>query len=364
MKIGPSTPPFVEPESGRNRLTPKGEPVYDLEERPDKGTIPDWSFMQNSQYVDSQTARQLILDELFDLSLYRKLRRISHSDLHPTLDELIKVESGHFAFWQDLFEIKITSLDPVRRLKLAIIVLICRLFGTPAIDLILEAIEVHGIRKYLSLWRDNKGNRVGEAVRGVLEDEFKHEDAIVTRLKDRIISPDRIRNIFLGLNDGMVEILGAVSGFFATFGSTSLVLLAGLTTAVAGSLSMGAGAYVAASSESEIRRTETEKAQFLGERRVTTERAEPAFFSAVMVGISYFVGASFPMLPVIFGAKSAIPSILTAGTVILLVSMLLAFLSGMKIRQRAVTNLIIITLAAGVTYLIGLLVRDFLGITI
>jgi predicted membrane protein (TIGR00267 family) len=197
-----------------------------------------------------------------------------------------------------------------------------------------------------------------------LEDEFKHEDAIVTRLKDRIISPDRIRNIFLGLNDGMVEILGAVSGFFASFGSTSLVLLAGLTTAVAGSLSMGAGAYVAASSESEIRRTETEKAQFLGERRATTDRSEPAFFTAVMVGISYFIGASFPMLPVIFGAKSAIPSILTAGTVILLVSMLLAFLSGMKIRQRALTNLVIITLAAGVTYLIGMLVRNFLGITI
>lgn len=317
--------------------------------------------MENGQYVDPQLARQLILDELFDLSLYQKLREAAGPELHPTLDELIKVESGHFAFWQELFKIKITSLNPLRRIKLGMILIVCRLFGGPAIDLILEAIEVHGIRKYLTLWRENKDNPVGKAVRGVLEDEFKHEDAIVTRLKDRIINPARIRNIFLGLNDGMVEILGAVSGFFASFGSNAMVLVAGLTTAVAGALSMGAGAYVAASSETEVRRTEAEKAQFLGERRAIGDRTEPPFFSAVIVGISYFIGASFPILPVIFGAKSALPSILTAGTVILMVSMLLAFLSGMRIRQRAVTNLVIIALAAGITYLIGLLVRNLLG---
>jgi VIT1/CCC1 family predicted Fe2+/Mn2+ transporter len=320
--------------------------------------------MQNAEYVPQPFARQLILDELFDLTLYQRLKEVSGPELHPTLDELIKVESGHFAFWQELFKIKISSLNPARRMKLQMILVICRLFGVPAIDLILEAIEVHGIRKYLALWRENKDNPIGKAVHGVLEDEFKHEDLIVSRLKGRIINPDRIRNVFLGLNDGMVEILGAVSGFFASFGSTSMVLVAGLTTAVAGSLSMGAGIYVAVSSENEIRRTETEKAQFLGERRENPYQAEPAFFSAIIVAVSYFIGASFPMLPVIFGAKSALPSILTAGTVILLISMLLSFLSGMKVRQRALTNLVIIAVAAGVTYLIGLLVRNSLGIQI
>ena len=182
------------------------------------------SFMENAEYVSPQFARQLILDELFDLTLYQKLKEISGPELHPTLDELIKVESGHFSFWQELFKIKVSTLNLSRRIKLRLILFICRLFGVRAIDLILEAIEVHGIRKYLALWRENKDNTIGEAVRGVLEDEFKHEDAIVSRLKDRIINPDRIRNIFLGLNDGMVEILGAVSGFFASFGSTSMVL--------------------------------------------------------------------------------------------------------------------------------------------
>jgi VIT1/CCC1 family predicted Fe2+/Mn2+ transporter len=51
------------------------------------------------------------------------------------------------------------------------------------------------------------------------------------------------------LNDGLVEILGAVSGFFGAFGDAVTVLIAALTIAVAGSLSMAAGAYGAISRE-------------------------------------------------------------------------------------------------------------------
>ena len=38
-----------------------------------------------------------------------------------------------------------------RRLKLGFLVLVCRLFGDRAIHLVLEAIEIHGIRKYLTV---------------------------------------------------------------------------------------------------------------------------------------------------------------------------------------------------------------------
>ena len=77
------------------------------------------------------------------------------------------------------------------------------------------------------------------------------------------MSQSRIRNIFLDFNDGLVEILGAVSGFFGAFGSATMVLIAGSTTAVAGSLSMAAGVYVASSSEREINATEEDKKRFL-----------------------------------------------------------------------------------------------------
>ena len=42
------------------------------------------------------------------------------------------------------------------------------------------------------------------------------------------------------------------------------VLAAGLTVAVAGALSMAAGAYIAASSEAEVQATEDARRRFLG----------------------------------------------------------------------------------------------------
>jgi predicted membrane protein (TIGR00267 family) len=309
-------------------------------------------------------ARRLILDELFDLLLYRKLQVIRDPELQKTLAELIPVEVCHFEFWQDFFKIKVTALDPIRKLKLWLIALICRVLGPPAVDLVLEAIEVYGIRTYLNVWERYKGEPLGTAVRGILQDEFQHEDQVVTRLKERIINPDRVRNIFFGINDGMVEILGAVSGFFASFGRNSLVLVAGFTTAVAGALSMAAGAFVATSSEYEVRRTQDEKSRFLGESEEMPSHSERPATAGAIIGISYFVGAAFPLIPVFFGAKNALASIVTGGSMILLVSATVAFLTGMETKKRALMNLVLIALAVGITYAIGSLVRTLVGIQI
>ena len=322
---------------------------------------------------DPALARTLILDEIFDLALYRELRALSDGQLQDLLDELIRVEETHVSFWQHFFQSPLASLDVLRRLKLRVIVWICRLFGAPAIHLMLEAIEVYGVRKYLSIWKSYKDQPLGSAVKGILIDEFKHEDVIVSQMTERKINPERIRNIFLGLNDGLVEILGAVSGFFGAFGTTTMVLIAGSTTAVAGSLSMAAGIYVAISSEREINATEEDKKRFLGNASLpgmyedTTDRREPQdhpLGSAVIVGISYFAGAMVPLLPVFFGAKDAWLSLITAGSVIILVSMLLAFLSGMDIKRRILTNLVIIAAAVGITYAIGRVVKDVFGIAV
>jgi vacuolar iron transporter family protein len=311
--------------------------------------------------VDPRLGEQLVLDELFDLSLYRALREVTGGDVRRTLDELIAIETRHFEFWQEFFGIRRTRLDAGRRLKLAVLYLVSRLFGGMGVQLVLEAIEVYGVRKYLSMWDAYRGGPLGEAVRGILEDELKHEDQMVSGLSARRISPQRIRDIFLGLNDGLVEILGAVSGFFGAFGNPVTVLLAASTTAVAGALSMGAGAWVASSSEQEVARTERRRRLFLGEDVGAGARDRP-WVSALVVGVSYFVGAVIPVLPVLLGATTAVASTFTAAGVILVVSLVLAFLSGMSVRRRVAMNLVIIAAAVVVTYAIGLLIRTVWGI--
>ena len=313
---------------------------------------------------DPALGRMLILDELFDLSLYQALRRISgDTESRRVLDELITVETQHLAFWQKFFDSHLTALDMGRRLKLQFMILACRLFGTTGIHLVLEAIEVHGVRKYLSLWTIYKDQPLGNALKGILMDEFKHEDVLVSQLTERKINPERIRNIFLGLNDGLVEILGAVSGFFGAFGDAATVLIAASTTAVAGSISMAAGAYAALNSEKEVQTTEFLRRQFLGEETAPQMEEQP-FGSAVVVGCSYFLGALVPVLPVLLGANSALLSLMTAGGIVILVSTLLAFLSGMDVTKRIALNLVIITIAVSVTYGIGLLAKQLWGISV
>lgn len=313
---------------------------------------------------DAKLGRQLVLDELFDLSLYQALRDRASGDLRAILDQLIPVETRHFKFWQDFFGIHVTSLDLGRRLKLALIVGLCRLFGAPAIHLALEAIEVYGVRKYLTLWQRYGSGSLGAAVREVLEDEFKHEDAVVTGDADRRISPERVRNIFLGMNDALVEILGAVSGFFAAFSDAVTVLMAGSTVAVAGAISMAAGAYAASSSEAELRKTELGRRRFLGEPVAATDEPETPLGSALIVGASYVAGSLVPVLPVVFGARTALASCLAAGTMIILVSVILAFLSGMDVKRRVLMNVVIISAAVGITYAIGILAKALWGVSV
>ena len=320
--------------------------------------------MVSSPPHDPQLAQTLVLDELFDLSLYKALRGVTQPDVHMTLDELIKVETSHLAFWQKFFELKLETLDLGRRVKLAVMMLVCRLFGSTAVHLVLEAIEVHGVRKYLALWREYQGQSLGEALHGILMDEFKHEDVLVTELTKRKINAEKIRNIFLGLNDGLVEILGAVSGFFGAFGSATMVLVAASTTAVAGALSMAAGAFLALNSEKEVKTTEIARKIFLGEESDILPMEESPLGSAFVVGAAYIAGALVPVVPVLLGANDAIFSVVTAGLMVIVVSTILSFLSGMDIKRRIALNLIIITMAVSVTYAIGLAAKHLWGIAV
>lgn len=311
---------------------------------------------------DPTLARTLVLDELFDLSLYKALRGVTQPDVHHTLDELITVETAHLAFWQRFFNLGLNELNLGRRIKLSIMMFVCRLFGSTAVHLVLEAIEVHGVRKYLAIWREYQGQPLGEALRGILMDEFKHEDVLVTELTKRKINAEKIRNIFLGLNDGLVEILGAVSGFFGAFGSATTVLIAASTTAVAGALSMAAGAFLALNSEKEVKTTEIAKKVFLGEESELIPMEESPLGSALVVGSAYIAGALVPVLPVLIGAKDALFSVITAGFMVIVVSAILSFLSGMDVKRRIVLNLIIITVAVTVSYSIGLAAKHIWGI--
>ena len=314
----------------------------------------------------NELGRILVLDELFDLTFYQQLHRTSSGDTRAMLEQLIPVETRHLSFWKDFFKISDAKLDFFRRVKLRVLVWTCRLIGPNAVHLALEAIEIYGIRKYLAAWQVYRHDPLGPALREVLKDEFEHEDSIVLGAQmRRMVRPEDVRSVFLGLNDGLVEILGAVSGFFAAFSQPRLVLMAGSSVAVAGALSMAAGAYAAAGSEQEILRLEEGKAAFLGKpaARAHEEAVSPSR-SAFVVGLSYLIGATLPILPILLGARTLAWPLAAAGCMVVIVSTILGFLSGQEIYKRVQTNLLLAALAVAVTYAIGVFARRVWGISV
>lgn len=308
--------------------------------------------------------RRLVLDELFDLALYRTLRPRAEGALGAMLDDLIAIEARHARFWQQFFGVAVERLDFGRRLKLLVLAGVGRLFGAPAIQLILEAIEIRGVRKYLALWERYRHVPLGAAVREILADELGHEDRVVSAAIARRVDAERVRNVVLGFNDGLVEMLGAVSGFFAAFRDASSIMIAGATVAVAGALSMAASAFSAAHSAREVERVEARKRAFLDGAPPAGPAPQAPLAAATLVGLSYLLGGLVPLLPVLLGARSIAASLVAGGVASVAVSSALAFLSGMALGRRLVINGALLAAAVGVTYAIGRAARALWGLDV
>jgi len=68
-----------------------------------------------------------------------------------------------------------------------------------------------------------------------------------------------VRDVIFGANDGLVSILALVAGVYGAITESHFILIAGVAGAVAGAISMGAGAYLSSKSEKEVTEKEGER---------------------------------------------------------------------------------------------------------
>jgi VIT1/CCC1 family predicted Fe2+/Mn2+ transporter/rubrerythrin len=83
-----------------------------------------------------------------------------------------------------------------------------------------------------------------------------------------------VRDVIFGANDGLVSILALVAGVYGAATEGHTVLIAGVAGAVAGAISMGAGAYLASKSEKEVLERESERKGSRRKRGPEEERKE------------------------------------------------------------------------------------------
>jgi vacuolar iron transporter family protein len=156
---------------------------------------------------------------------------------------------------------------------------------------------------------------------------------------------ESVRDLMLGLNDGLVASLAVTSGVSGAFTSSKVVIMAGLSEMLGGAVSMGLAAFISTRSQIEFYHSEIEREQlemrkwpdrerdeirsiyrgkgFTGkllDEIVTHITSDPKRWSDVMmreelgfsgefesplrsgatVGLSYLCGAAVPVLPYLF----------------------------------------------------------------
>lgn len=86
-----------------------------------------------------------------------------------------------------------------------------------------------------------------------------HKPEHVFQEKARIEKLSLIREIVFGAQDGLLVPLGVVSSIAGAFSNNHIVIVAGISEALAGAFSMGTGAYLASQAEKQVHDSEIAK---------------------------------------------------------------------------------------------------------
>ncbi|HHY75254.1 MAG TPA: rubrerythrin family protein [Firmicutes bacterium] len=192
------------------------------------------------------------------------------------------------------------------------------------------------------LYRDLAG-QVPE-FRRIAEEEDSHERDLVG-----IIEEERLQfvgSMVLGLNDALVELTGTLAGLTFALKNTRLTALAGLITGIAASLSMAASEYLSA-------RTEEDNAR--------------ALKSAFYTGGAYVFTVACLVLPYLVLSNYILSlafTILAAILIILVFNFYISVAKDLPFKERFLEMAAISLGVAGISFVIGYLVRLFLGVDV
>ncbi len=179
----------------------------------------------------------------------------------------------------------------------------------------------------------------------MMEDEKEHEKKIISMIDESILT--YVSSVVLGLNDALVELTGALTGFTLALQNSRLVAIAGLITGIAASMSMGVSNYLSVKHESE------------GEKKPLK--------SAFYTFISY-IGTVVVLISPYFIMENIYVSL---GTALILAILIIAFFNfyvsiakGLNFRERFLEMALLSLGVSAINYAIGIIVRKYLHIDV
>ena len=217
--------------------------------------------------------QRFYLDEMSDHVAYTAL---AAGERNPHLREVLsrsaEMEVRHASFWQLYLKTRgaVVPSVPKPRWRLTVLRFLQRLINPVMLVAALEVGESRSLRTYFNcLTRLGLDETEQQALRRIILEEIQHE--VTFRRESQRLGLEHVRDFVLGMNDGLIEVLGVVTGLSAVYTSAPMLVASGLVVGVAGALSMAIGAFVAVRSQRQVNGGTRERMEVLFE--VAPERA-------------------------------------------------------------------------------------------
>ncbi len=324
----------------------------------------------------TQLAKEFYINEINDYNLYTKLaQKAKDEELRKALVHIANMEKGHARFWKEFLKRRGEDIPKERRTLFQSFVLFLGNFINPMLLVsLLELGEANAYTQYYRFLKDKKEELSPEEVqrlKSIILDELSHESTFREKVEELGLS--NIRDMVLGMNDGLVELLGVVAGLSAVYRhEPTLVGASAVVVGMAGAISMGVGAFISVRSQRQVNEAIREKEEIIAEVSgkkppSAVDKEENEVRSALFTGLSYLLGVVFPVSPYFIlddSLKALALSLLLAFLVLSFVASFIAIASGISLRKKVLEMVLSAGFAALASFLIGSAVKKFFGLEV
>jgi len=288
----------------------------------------------------SDAAMKIILklqqNEVTEQAIYSNLaKRVKSQSEKDTLQRISKEEGIHSKIWEKYTNKKLTP----NRLKVFFYTLLSIVFGYTFTIKIMEKGEKNAQDIYTKLAAE-----VPEA-KQIHKEEEEHEYALIALLDEERLQ--YVGSMVLGLNDALVELTGTLAGLSFALQNNRLVALSGLITGISATLSMASSEYLSARSEGDAN----------------------ALKSSLYTGIMYLFAVALLVLPyLILPWDKYVPALISMLLIVVIIifafTYYISVAKDLPFKKRFLEMAIISLSVAALSFVVGVLVKKFLGIDI
>lgn len=288
--------------------------------------------------IDQELKKKLLFvqkNEITEFYVYSYLARITKDKNNSEI--LLKIandELAHYNFWKKYTN---TEIRP-NKLKIYFYNFVARFLGMTFSIKLMEKSERKAEQFYSSIVE-----KLPEAQKIISEENY-HENELINMLDEEKLK--YAGSIVLGLNDALIELTGALAGLTFAFQKTSIIAVAGLITGIAASFSMAASNYL------------SEKAEGKNKNYLK---------SALYTGVAYIFTVILLILPYLLFDNPfiALPITITIAIMIIFIfNYYISVAKDLSFKHRFLEMVILNFIVTIITFGIGVLVREHLGINI